>query len=127
MAGLKPSDIDLLIAHGDGTTTGDKNEIEAVNQLFHSSTVSVVSTKGALGNLSAASAPLDTAVATFVIKHGIIPPSLYSTPVDEAVRFSIVTENPLQRQAARVMINCHSYEGQAATLIIERANGRTDK
>ncbi|WP_420265424.1 beta-ketoacyl-[acyl-carrier-protein] synthase family protein [Candidatus Magnetominusculus dajiuhuensis] len=120
MAGLRPADIGLLIAHGDGTSTGDKNEIEAVNELFKNCPISVISTKGALGNLYAAAAPLDTAVAAYVIKTGTIPPSLYSTPVDEAVRFDIVTENPLQKRVSRVMINCNSYEGQASSLIIER-------
>jgi 3-oxoacyl-[acyl-carrier-protein] synthase II len=122
MAGLRPHDIDLLIAHGDGTTAGDGNEIEAVNELFNSCPVSVISTKGALGNLSAAAAPIDAAVAAYVIRTGTIPPSLYSTPADEAVRFDIVTQIPLQKRAARVMINCHSYEGQASSLIVERAD-----
>ncbi|MBF0488636.1 MAG: hypothetical protein HQK98_10795 [Nitrospirae bacterium] len=122
MAELKPADIDLLIAHGDGTSSGDKNEIEAINELFKNCPISAISTKGALGNLYAAAAPLDTAVAAYVIKTGRIPPSLYSAPVDEAVRFDIVTENPLQKRVSRVMINCHSYEGQASSLIIERVS-----
>ncbi|MBF0457050.1 MAG: beta-ketoacyl synthase [Nitrospirae bacterium] len=120
MAGLKPADIDLLIAHGDGTAAGDGNEIEAVNELFQSCPISVISTKGALGNLYAAAAPLDAAVAAYAIKTGMIPPSLYSIPVDEAVRFELVTRLPLQKQVAKVMINCHSYEGQASSLIVER-------
>ncbi|MBF0555156.1 MAG: hypothetical protein HQK96_11475 [Nitrospirae bacterium] len=120
MAGLRPADIGLLIAHGDGTAAGDKNEIKAVNELFKNCPISVISTKGALGNLYAAAAPIDTAVAAYVIKTGKIPPSLYSIPVDEAVRFDIVTQHPLQKQTGRVMINCHSYEGQASSLIIER-------
>ncbi|MEO5361613.1 MAG: beta-ketoacyl synthase [Nitrospirota bacterium] len=120
MADLNPADIDLLIANADGTAAGDKNEIEAVNCLFQSCPVSVISTKGALGSLYAAAAPLDAAVAAYVIKTGLIPPSLYSTPIDEAVRFDIVTQAPLQKQVVRVMINSHSYEGQAASLIVER-------
>jgi 3-oxoacyl-(acyl-carrier-protein) synthase len=33
-AGLKPSEIDLIIAHGDGTVSGDRNEIEAIHDVF---------------------------------------------------------------------------------------------
>lgn len=120
MAGLQPSDIDVLIAHGDGTISGDKNEIDAVNELFHGCPISVISTKGALGSLWAAAAPIDTAIAAYVIKTGLIPPSLYSTPADEAVRFEIVTQAPLQKRVSAVMINCHSYEGQASSLIVRR-------
>jgi 3-oxoacyl-[acyl-carrier-protein] synthase II len=48
MADLKPSDIDLIIAHGDGTHMGDKNEIEAIHQTFSNciSRINVFSSKG---------------------------------------------------------------------------------
>ncbi|MCG6553603.1 MAG: hypothetical protein L7F77_14865 [Candidatus Magnetominusculus sp. LBB02] len=120
MAGLRPADISLLIAHGDGTAAGDRREAEAIGEMFHSSSLSVISTKGALGSLFCAAAPIDAAVAAYAINAGLIPPSLYSTPVDEAVNFALVTQSPLQKQVDRVMINCHSYEGQAASLIVER-------
>ena len=32
--GLKPSDIEVVIAHGEGTVIGDRNEIEAIHAVF---------------------------------------------------------------------------------------------
>ena len=35
MSGLDPDEIDLIIAHGDGTPGGDGNELNAINSVFH--------------------------------------------------------------------------------------------
>ncbi len=58
-AGLKPSDIDVVIAHGEGTVIGDRNEIEAIHAVFSEciDRVHVFSSKGSLGHLLAG-APL---------------------------------------------------------------------
>lgn len=120
-AGLNPSDIDLVIAHGDGTFSGDKNEADAIHQIFSDciEKIFVYSSKGALGNMFAGAPAVDIILGVHMLEHGIIPPILNCMPLDEKVRFSLVHDKPLQASPKRIMINSQSYEGQCASLIIE--------
>jgi 3-oxoacyl-(acyl-carrier-protein) synthase len=121
-AGIKASDIDVIIANGDGTSHGDRNEIEAVNNVFSDSMdeISVYSSKGALGHMYAGAPAVDMILAVYMLEHGVIPPTLNSEPIDKSVKFRLGTGEPLMKKTGRVMINCQSYEGQTASLIIEK-------
>jgi 3-oxoacyl-[acyl-carrier-protein] synthase II len=120
-AGIKPSDVDVVIAHGDGTYTGDKNEMDAIHHAFTDciDKVHVFSSKGALGHLLAGAHAVDTILGVYMIEHGIIPATLNSVPLEKDMRFNLVSENILKVYPRRIMINCQSYEGQCASLIIE--------
>jgi 3-oxoacyl-(acyl-carrier-protein) synthase len=117
-AGLRPSDIDVLIAHGDGTLKGDGNEIEAVNGVFSGCDVKVYSSKGALGHMLAGSPAVDVALAMRMITDGKVPPTLNVEPLDEGVKFDIVRGKALKTDVKRVMINCTSREGHCAALVV---------
>lgn len=120
-AGLNPSDIDVVIAHGDGTCLGDKNEAEAINQIFSNSIerVFVYSSKGALGNMFSGSPAVDIILGVSMLEHGLIPATLNSSPLDADVKFNLVHDKPLRATPKRIMVNSQSYEGQCASLIIE--------
>jgi 3-oxoacyl-[acyl-carrier-protein] synthase II len=121
-AGVAPSDIDVVIANGDGTYAGDRNEIEAINQVFSNSVsrLKVISSKGALGHLFAASPVVDIILAAEMLDRGIIPPTLNAEPVDVNIKFDLVHGAPLQADLNRVMVNSTSYEGQCSSLIVEK-------
>ena len=123
-AGIRPSDIDVIIAHADGTFSGDRNEIEAINLTFadclHKTLV--FSSKGALGHSHAGAPVIDIILGIHMLKHGIIPPTLHSLPLDKEVKFHLVNGKPLKTNLKRILINAGSYEGQCASLIIEAVN-----
>ena len=121
MAEIKPSDIDVIIAHGDGTYIGDKNEIDAIHRIFSDciDKVNVFSSKGALGHLLAGSSAVDTVLGISMLKNGTVPPTLNSVPLEKDIMFNLINESPLKLFPKRIMINCQSYEGQCASLIIE--------
>jgi 3-oxoacyl-[acyl-carrier-protein] synthase II len=120
-AGLQPEDIDLIIAHGDGTYRGDKNEIEAINHTFADciDKVKVFSSKAAIGHLLAGSPVVDIILGIYIFKNGIIPPVYNSLPIDSHVRFNLISREPVKVKPKRILINSQSYEGQCASLIIE--------
>lgn len=119
-ANLGPGDIDVIVAHGEGTERGDRNELEAIHSVFsgHVGRVAVFASKGALGHLLAGAPVVDMILGLSTLRTGLIPPTQCLRP-DPAVRFNLVTTEPLTRGARRIMINCQSYEGQAASLVIE--------
>lgn len=120
-ADLRPADIDLIIAHGDGTYMGDKHEIEAIHHTFSVciDKVNVYSSKGALGHMLAGAAAVDVVLGIHILQHGIIP-AVYGSPrQDEAIKFNVVSREPVKAGPRRILINSRSYEGQCASLIIE--------
>ena len=120
-AGLEPSDIDLVIAHGDGVPSGDGNEIKAINELFSTAPEKtlVFSSKGALGTLHAGATVVDTILAVQMFADCMVPPTVNVHPVDEAVRFNLVHEGAIKKTLSRILINSRSHEGQCVSLIIE--------
>jgi 3-oxoacyl-(acyl-carrier-protein) synthase len=75
-----------------------------------------------LGHLLAGAPAVDTILGVYMIEHGIIPATLNSVPLEKDMRFNLVSENQLRVYPRRIMINCQSYEGQCASLIIEATN-----
>ncbi len=117
-AGLKPSDIDVLIAHGDGTINGDGNETEAINNMYSGCGVNVYASKGALGHMLAGSPAVDAALAVKMIETGAVPPTLNAEPLDEGIKFDVVVGKALKKDVKRVMINCTSREGHCASIVV---------
>jgi 3-oxoacyl-[acyl-carrier-protein] synthase II len=120
---LRPSDIDVIIAHGDGTEAGDRSESEAIHHTFRDciSRTHVYSSKGAIGNLLAGSSAADVILGICMLGNGIIPPVSGSHPIDDNILFNVVHGEPVKAAPGRIMINTRSHEGQCASLIIEAA------
>ncbi len=120
-AKLTPQDIDLIIAHGDGTSAGDMNEAEAIHQTFATCVerLNVFSSKSSIGHLLSGASATDTILGASILKHGIIPAVYGSYTIDNHIKFNVVRDVPLKADPKRILINSQSYEGQCASLIIE--------
>ena len=120
-ARVKPSEVDLVIAHGEGSVAGDGNEIEALHQLFSSSIdrVHVFSSKGAIGHVLAGAPLVDLILGISMVREGLIPRTLGTSTPEPDLRFQLVYEEPGRKRLRRVLINAQSCEGQAASLVLE--------
>jgi 3-oxoacyl-[acyl-carrier-protein] synthase II len=120
-AEIMPSDIDLIITHGDGTASGDRNEIKAIHSTFAEciDQIAAYSSKGNLGHLLSGAPGVDVVLGIYILRNGIIPATCTALPLEEDIMFNVVVENPLRTSLKRIMINSQSYEGQGASLIIE--------
>lgn len=123
-AALDPKDIDLIIAHGDGSLFSDRSEAEAIGMVFgkRQGLVPVFSSKAAMGNLLAGAPAADIILGMRMIENSIIPVVLPDRadrqhPVVENI--GLVSGKPLMKTIRRIMINCQSYEGQSASIILE--------
>ena len=123
-AGLKPSEIDLIIAHGDGTVSGDRNEIEAIHDVFSDclNQIHIFSSKAALGHLLAGAPLIDVILGVRMLTDGIVPAMPHPSPPDPSIRFHVVQGTSLRKDVRRILINCQSVEGQAASLVLETVN-----
>jgi 3-oxoacyl-(acyl-carrier-protein) synthase len=55
-----------------------------------------------------------------MIKHGLIPPSVNSAPVDSRANFNFVVDKPVKANINTVLINSLSYEGHASSIVVQR-------
>ena len=127
-ANVKPEDIDLIITHGDVIDAGNKNEVEAIHEVFASclDKLKGFSTKGAIGHLLAAAPVVDTIVGIQILEQGVIPATITGPGSVEAevnTRFHVITGEPSSANVRRILINCQSYEGQCASLVLEKIAG----
>ncbi|MDI3282428.1 non-ribosomal peptide synthetase/type I polyketide synthase [Polyangium sp. 15x6] len=79
LAGVDPSSIGLLEAHGTGTRLGDPTEVRALTRAFRRFTekrgvCALGSLKANLGHLDAAAGGASLVKATLALEHGLIPP-----------------------------------------------------
>jgi len=77
-AGVAPSDVQYLNAHGTSTPLGDKNESEAVKQAFGSAAYNLVvnSTKSMTGHLLGGAGGIESLFTVLAIHNQISPPTI---------------------------------------------------
>ncbi len=80
-AGLEPSEVDYIEAHGTGTALGDPIEFRALRQVFGPShgtdPLRIGSVKSNIGHLESAAGVAGLIKAILAVQHGVIPPSLH--------------------------------------------------
>jgi len=118
-AGVAPSDIGHINAHGLGGRQTDIDEANAIHAVFGdaASTVPVTAFKSVIGNSGAACGTLELAASLIGLQHGVVPSTLnYSTP-DENCRLNVVHGEPLKTENKLFLtVNVTSF-GQAAALV----------
>ena len=73
MAGLQPSDIDYVNAHGTGTPNNDQSESVALRRIFADPLPPISSTKGFTGHTTSASGSIETVICLLAMQHNFIP------------------------------------------------------
>ena len=120
-AGLAPSDIDYVNAHGTSTPLGDLIEAGAVRRLLGDAVgnVSMSSTKSATGHLLGAAGAIEAIYSIKAVQTGDLPPTLNLEDPEEAVAdFDLVPLVSKNREVRNAMSNSFGFGGTNASLII---------
>ena len=120
-AGLVPSDIDYVNAHGTSTPLGDLIEAKAVARLLGdaAANVSISSTKSATGHLLGAAGAIEAIYAIKTVQTGDLPPTLnLNDPEDQVADFDLVPLKSRHRKVRNAMSNSFGFGGTNASLIM---------
>jgi len=120
-AGLDPSDIDYINAHGTSTPMGDELELGAVRRLFGSAieTVSMSSTKSAIGHLLGGAGAVESIFCVLAMRDGIVPPTLnLDNPSEACEGVDLVPHFAKKRRVKAVLNNSFGFGGTNATLVM---------
>jgi 3-oxoacyl-[acyl-carrier-protein] synthase II len=124
-AGLDPSEIDYINAHGSSTTLNDATETRAIKSVFgdHAYQVAISSTKSMLGHAMGASGAIEAIICSLAIQNGWLPPTInYETP-DPECDLDYVPNHPRQVAVNTTLSNSFGLGGQNACLILKRFQG----
>ncbi len=122
-AKLNPEDIDYINAHGTSTPMGDGIEFGAVKRLFENAlnSVSMSSTKSAIGHLLGAAGAVEAIYATKTIQTGTLPPTLnLDNPSDDCQGIDLVPKVAKEKDVKTVLSNSFGFGGTNASLVIRR-------
>lgn len=120
-AGLQPSDVDYINAHGTSTGLGDVGELTAVKELFGDLPVSMSSTKSTTGHLLGAAGGVEAIFCTLAIRDGIVPPTInLDDPIEEVGNFDLVPHVAKKRNVDVAISNSFGFGGTNASLVIKR-------
>lgn len=121
-AGVNPSDIDYINAHGTSTPMGDGIECGAVKRLFGNAieTISMSSTKSAIGHLLGAAGAVEAIYTTKAIQTGVLPPTLNLDNVSEPCQgIDLVPKVAKEKKVMIALSNSFGFGGTNASLVLK--------
>ncbi len=118
MAGIEPSEVQYVNAHGTGTPSNDKSESAALRRIYGEKLPYISSTKSATGHTTSASGGIETVICLIAMRNDIIPANIGWQNADtECVNpVSELIENRLDN----VMCNSFGFGGNDTSIIISR-------
>jgi 3-oxoacyl-[acyl-carrier-protein] synthase II len=120
-AGLQPSDIDYINAHGT-STMADTIELGAVKRLFGDDIggASMSSTKSAIGHLLGGAGAVESIFCILALRDQIVPPTLNLDNPDEGTEgVDLVPHTAKKRTVRAVLNNSFGFGGTNASLIMK--------
>ena len=124
-AGIAPSSVDYINAHGTSTPINDPTETLGVKSLFgeHAYRLAMSSTKSMTGHLLGAAGGLEAGITALAVKHQVARPTINLDQPDPACDLDYVPNQPREQRVDAAMSNSFGFGGTNAALIMQRYKG----
>ena len=121
-AGIEPTAIDYINAHGTSTPVGDPMEIEAVKKVFgeHAYKLAVSSTKSMHGHTLGAAGAIESLICILAMRDGIMPPTINLENQDTDLGINHVPNVAQKRELNYVLNNSFGFGGHNVSLIMTK-------
>ena len=121
-AGIAPSEVDYINAHGTSTEYNDANETQAIKRVFgeHALKLAVSSTKSMTGHLLGAAGAVEGVFSALTLHHGTIPPTINYENPDPACDLDYVPNVARKANVRIALSNSFGFGGTNACVIFRR-------
>jgi 3-oxoacyl-[acyl-carrier-protein] synthase II len=121
-AGIEPSDIDYINAHGTSTPENDRMEATGLAAAFGEALAStpISSNKSMIGHTLTAAGAIEAVFSVLSMRHGLLPPTINYEHPDPAIPLDTVPNKARSADIAAVLSNSFGFGGQNACLVIGR-------
>ncbi len=118
-AGLLPSDIDYINAHGTATQANDVCESKAINQIFEKGGRApwVSSTKSQIGHTIGAAGAIGAIAALLAVKYDMIPPNINCDELDEQCDIRVAQGKARQVPVRNALSNSFGFGSNNTSLV----------
>lgn len=119
-AGMTIADIDYINAHATGTEWNDKNETNAIKEVFSERAyqIPVVGNKAAFGHSIAGSGALELIGCILSLRDQVVPPTINYKVPDPECDLDYVIEGKRSLFLKNIMSNSFAFGGSNAVLIV---------
>ncbi len=124
-AGVDPSEVEYVNAHGTSTPYNDKLETLAIKKCFgeHARKLAISSTKSMTGHLLGAAGGLEAGVTAMVLRDQVIPPTINLENPDPECDLDYVPNEKRQASVTYALSNSFGFGGTNASLVLKRYEG----
>jgi 3-oxoacyl-[acyl-carrier-protein] synthase II len=121
-AGINPSEVDYINAHGTSTSLGDIGETKAVKRVFgeHAYKLAISSTKSMIGHLLGASGGVELITTLLGMRDSLLPPTINLDHPDSECDLDYVPFKPKTREIRMAMSNSFGFGGHNACIIVKK-------
>jgi 3-oxoacyl-[acyl-carrier-protein] synthase II len=124
-AGIQPSQVDYINAHGTSTPHGDKVETIAIKRCFgdHAKALPVSSTKSMTGHLLGAAGGLEAGITVLAVHHQFVPPTINLDQPDPECDLDYVPNKARPARIVYALSNSFGFGGTNAALLFKKYEG----
>ncbi len=121
-AGIEPTEIDYLNAHGTSTEYNDKTETTAIKTVFgdYARKLSISSTKSMTGHLLGAAGAIEAIITILAIVHGTIPPTINYEFPDPECDLTYVPNVSIKKSVRVAISNTFGFGGHNASILFRK-------
>ena len=120
-AGIEPSEVVYVNAHGTGTQQNDVSEARGIRAALGDAAdcAYVGSTKSMMGHLVAACGVVEAMVALQAVTEGLAPPSINLDTPDPECNIRLVPGEATALEKGAAMSNAFGFGGSNASVVLE--------
>lgn len=124
-AGIRPSELDVIYAHGTGTPLNDVSETNAIKKAMGEAArkVAISSNKSMLGHMLGGAGAISAINAVLSIRNDIITPTINLNNPDPECDLDYTPNKPRRVKVNTAMANAFGFGGQNGCLVFKKWEG----